>query len=543
METFDYIVVGAGSAGCAVANRLSADGRNRVLLLEAGGSDRSLWLRMPIGYGKTYYDPRFNWKFMTDPVPGLDGRESYWPRGKVLGGSSAINAMVWIRGQHADFDDWAALGNPGWSWADVGPVFRRIENTAAGADDWRGVGGPVDVAEVSGQVHPLVATWLAACEAAGLPRNPDFNGATQEGVGVYQITTRRGVRASAASAYLRPAAGRANLKILTGAQVTRVRFEGRRAVGVDYRRGGAETGAAARAEVILSAGAVMSPVLLQLSGVGDPALLVRRGVAVVHGLDAVGRNLQDHLGIDYVYRATVPTLNQVLRPWLGRLRVGARYVLRRDGPLSLSVNQGGGFFRTRPDVERANMQLYFSPVSYLRAVPGRRQLMTPDAEPGVLLGLSNCRPTSRGWLAIRSPDPLAPPEIQPNYLDTDEDMRELVEAVRFLRRLAATPPLAGVVAEELRPGAAVAGEAALVADIRARAGTLFHASGTCAMGPDPATAVVDARLRVHGLDGLRVVDASIFPRVTSGNTNAPSIMVGERGAEMILADSAGHARA
>lgn len=536
-ESFDHIVVGAGSAGCVLANRLTADGRTRVLLLEAGGSDRSLWVRMPIGYGKTYYDPRFNWKFLTDPVPGLAGRESYWPRGRVLGGSSAINAMVYIRGQQADFDDWASLGNPGWSWAEVGPVFRRMENNAAGADEWRGIGGPLDVADVGALVHPLCATYLAACAAAGLPFNPDFNGATQEGAGIYQITTRRGVRASAAAAYLRPAMPRPNLRVLTGAQATRIRFEGRRAVGVDYRQHGVERRATARGEVILSAGAVMSPVLLQLSGVGDAAHLIRHGVGVVHDLAAVGGNLQDHLGIDYNFRATVPTLNQILRPWLGRLRAGSRYLLSRSGPLSLSVNQGGGFFRTRPDVARPNMQLYFSPVSYLRAVPGRRQLMTPDPWPGLLLGLSNCRPTSRGRLGIRSPDPFEPPRIEPNYLDTPEDLAEMLDGVRFLRKLAATPPFAEIIAEELRPGPAVVDEAALVDDIRARSGTLFHVSGTCGMGPDPATAVVDARLRVHGLERLRVVDASIFPRVTSGNTNAPSIMVGERGADFLREDA------
>jgi choline dehydrogenase len=539
MESFDYIVVGAGSAGCVLANRLTADGRFRVLLLEAGGSDRSFWVRMPIGYGKTYYDGRFNWKFMTEPVPGLDGRQSYWPRGKVLGGSSSINAMVYVRGQHQDFDDWAALGNPGWGWADVAPVFRRMENTAAGADDWRGAGGPLDVADVRAHVHPLCETWLAACEAAGVRRNPDFNGAEQEGVGIYQITTRRGVRASSATAYLRPAMRRRNLVVATRAQVTRVRFDGRRAVGVDYRRGGAELSTEARGEVILAAGAVMSPVILQLSGVGDAAHLIRHGVAVVHDLDAVGRNLQDHIGIDYLYRSRVPTLNDILRPWAGRAWVGSRYLMRRDGPLSLSVNQGGGFFRSRPGLDRPNMQLYFSPVSYLRAVPGRRQLMTPDPFPGMLLGLSNCRPTSRGWLAIRSPDPFDSPEIQPNYLDTEADVAEMVEGARFLRRLAATRPLADVVVGELTPGAAVEDEAALVADIRARAGTLFHPSGTCAMGPDPATAVVDARLRVHGMQGLRVIDASVFPRVTSGNTNAPAIMVGERGAELVLEDARG----
>ena len=350
MESFDYIVVGAGSAGCVLANRLTESGRYRVLVLEAGGSDASFWVRMPIGYGKTYYDPRFNWKFMTEPVPGLAGRPSYWPRGKLLGGSSSINAMVYIRGQHADFDDWAALGNPGWGWEDVGPVFRRMENTAAGADEWRGAGGPLDVADVRAQVHPLCETWLAACEAAGLARNPDFNGAGQEGVGIYQITTRRGVRASAATAYLRPAMRRGNLKVETRAQVTRVRFEGRRAVGVDYRRGGVEVSATARGEVILAAGAVMSPVILQLSGVGDAGLLIRHGVAVVHDLDAVGRNLQDHVGIDYLYRSRVPTLNDVLRPWAGRARVGGRYLLRR-GRAAVAERQPGR--RVLPDAAGA----------------------------------------------------------------------------------------------------------------------------------------------------------------------------------------------
>jgi choline dehydrogenase len=537
MTSFDYIVVGAGSAGCVLANRLTADGRHRVLLLEAGGSDRNFWVRMPIGYGKTYYHPRLNWKFMTEPVPGFGGRQSYWPRGRVVGGSSSINAMVYIRGQHEDFDDWAALGNPGWSWADVAPVFRRMENNAAGADQWRGTGGPLDVADVRGLVHPLCETWLAACEAAGMERNPDFNGERQEGVGIYQITTRRGMRASAATAYLRPAMRRPNLTVETGAQVTRVRFDGRRAVGVDYRRGGVDHSATARGEVILSAGAVMSPVLLQLSGIGDPELLRRHGISVVHGLDRVGQNLQDHIGIDYVYRSRVTTLNDMLRPWWGRALVGSRYLLRRDGPLSLSVNQGGGFFCTRPDDGRPNMQLYFSPVSYTRAVPGKRQLMSPDPFPGLLLGLSNCRPTSRGLLAIRSADPFATPEIRPNYLDTEADVAEMLDGVRFLRRLAAAPPMAAVIDAELRPGPDVQSDEALVADIRARAGTLFHPSGTCTMGPDPADAVVDARLRVHGIEGLRVIDASIFPRVTSGNTNAPSIMVGERGSDLVLEDA------
>jgi choline dehydrogenase len=537
MAEFDFVVVGAGSAGCVVASRLTESGRHRVLVLEAGGSDRNLWVRMPIGYGRAFYDARLNWKYTTEPDPGTLGRRSYWPRGKVLGGSSSINAMVFVRGQHEDFDDWAALGNPGWSWADVAPAFRRMENNAAGADDWRGTGGPLEVADVDHLVHPLCEAWLAAGEAAGLPRNADFNGVRQEGVGIYQLTVRRGVRASAATAYLRPAMARPNLVVETGAQATRLRFAGGRAVGVEYRRGGAMRTAAARGAVILAAGAVGSPQLLQLSGIGDPALLARHGIPLVAALPEVGRNLQDHLGLDYLYRSRVPTLNDVLRPWWGRLAVGSRYLLRRDGPLSLSVNQGGGFFRTRPELARPNMQLYFSPVSYIKAPPGKRPLMSPDPFSGLLLGISNCRPTSRGHLAIRSADPFEPPKIHPNYLSTDHDVEEMLDGARFLRRLAATPPLQAVIAEELQPGAAVTSDEALIEDIRARAGTVFHPVGTCRMGPDPAAAVVDARLRVHGIDGLRVIDASIFPQLTSGNTNAPTIMVGERGAEMVLEDA------
>ena len=535
MAVFDYIIVGAGSAGCVLANRLSATGRHRVLLLEAGGSDRTFWVRMPIGYGKAFHDPRLNWRYMTEPVAGLGGRRSYWPRGKVLGGSSSINAMVYIRGQHADFDAWAALGNPGWGWADVAPAFRRMENFAGGADEWRGRGGPLDVTDITGQVHPLCEVYLAAAEAVGLRRNPDFNGADQEGVGIYQITTRKGRRASAATAYLHPAMGRANLAVETGARVTRLRLAGRRAVGVEYVQAGAARVAEARGEVILAAGAIGSPQILQLSGVGEGAHLRGLGIEVVQELPGVGRNLQDHLGVDYLYRTRVPTLNDVLRPWSGRIRVGARYLWRRDGPLSLSVNQGGGFFRTRPEVARPDMQLYFSPVSYVRAEPGRRALMSPDPYPGILIGISNCRPTSRGHLAIRSADPAEAPEIHPNYLATEEDVAGMLDGVKFLRRLAAAAPMAAIIEEELQPGREVVDDDALVADIRARAGSVFHPAGTCAMGPDPARTVVDARLKVHGMEGLRVVDASVMPLLISGNTNATAIMLGERGAEMVLA--------
>ena len=537
MDEYDYVVVGAGSAGCVVANRLSAGGHYRVALLEAGGSDLNFWVRMPIGYGKAFYHDTLNWKYLSEPVPGFGGRQSYWPRGKVLGGSSSINAMVFIRGQAEDFDEWRALGNPGWSYEDVLPAFKRLENNLSGADQWRGQDGPVTVTNIEKVVHPLCANYLAGGQEAGLVRNPDFNGATQEGIGIYQITTRHGFRCSAATAYLAPARKRHNLTVIKSAQATRLLFEGKRATGVEYRQGGEMRQIRARREVILSAGAVNTPQLLQLSGVGDPALLKRHGIAVVHAASGVGRNLQDHIGFDHLYRSRLPTLNDVLRPWWGRLMVGLRYVLTQSGPLSLSVNQGGGFFRTSPAHTRPNMQLYFSPVSYTRALPGRRALMSPDPFPGFLVGVSNCHPTSRGELAIRSADPFAAPEIQPNYLSTEEDVRELLEAAHFLRRLSRTGPMREIIENEIRPGTGITGDEELIADIRERSGSVFHPCGTCAMGPDAATAVVDARLRVHGLDGLRVVDASIFPRITSGNLNAPTLMVGEKGAEMILADA------
>ena len=536
METYDYIVVGAGSAGCVIANRLTADGRHRVLLLEAGGSDRRFWLQVPIGYGKSFYDPRVNWMHRTEPEPSLGGRAGYWPRGKVLGGSSAINAMVFVRGQPGDFDAWAAAGNPGWDWAGVLPYFRRLEDSERPPDAWRARGGPLHVADVSADLHPLCESFLRAGAELGLPRTDDFNGAAHEGVGPYEITTRGGRRMSAAHAYLEPAAGRANLRIVTEALATRLRFEGTRAAGVDYRCGGETLSARAAREVILCAGSIASPLLLQRSGIGPGERLRALGIDVVRDSPAVGRHLQDHLCIDYLYRARVPTLNDELRPWHGKLAAGLRYVATRRGPLALSVNQAGGFVRSRPGLAAPNLQLYFSPLSYLRAPPGRRPLMQPDPYPGFLLSAQPCRPTSRGHLEIGSPDPHAPPRIVPNSLATSRDLDELLEGARFLRRLAAAPSLAAVVDDELRPGRAAQSDDELVADIRQRASTVFHPVGTCRMGPDPGDAVVDARLRVHGIDALRVIDASVFPAITSGNTNAPTIMVAEKGADLVLAD-------
>ena len=536
MREFDFIVVGAGSAGCVVAERLTANGRFTVLLLEAGGSDRRFFVQMPLGYGKTFFDPAVNWNFRAEPDPGLAGNADHWPRGKLLGGSSSINAMVWVRGQRADYDAWAAAGNAGWSYDDLLPLFKAVEDNEAGADAWRGRGGPVHVSDMRAHVHPLTRRYLEAARQAGLPANPDFNGASQEGAGVYQITTRNGRRMSAARAFLRPAMRRPNLTVETGAHATRIRFEGRRATGIDYLRDGRPMSARARREVVLSAGAVGSPQLLELSGIGDPAVLSAQGIAVVHANPHVGEHLQDHQGINYTWKAKVPTLNQLLRPWWGKALAGARYLLLRSGPLSMSMNQGGGFFRTSPEHDRPNMQLYFQAFSTVMPRAGERPILSPDPWPGFSIGLSNCRPLSRGAVHIRSADPRAAPRIVVNAFSAGRDVQEMLAAVKFLRVIAAQPALAEVTAEEILPGPACIADDALIDDFRRRSGTVYHPVATCRMGPDPAEAVVDPRLRVHGLAGLRIVDASVFPSVISGNTNAAAIVTGAKGAAMVLAD-------
>ena len=534
MTEFDFIVVGAGSAGCVLANRLTASGQHSVLLLEAGGSDARFWLRTPIGYGMSFYNPAVNWMYRTEPDTALAGRQGYWPRGKVLGGSSSINAMVFVRGQPRDFDDWAALGNPGWGWGDVLPYFRKLEDSEHGPDGLRGVGGPVHVSDVRADVHPLCERYLQAGEQLGLARNPDINGASNEGVAINQITTRNGLRESASTAYLRPALARRNLRLETGAHVTRVVFGGLRAVGVTYLQNGREQRCRARCEVILAGGSINTPQLLQLSGVGPGAELQALGIPVVADSPAVGQHLQDHLCIDHVYRARVPTLNAELGTWHGKLWAGMRYLALRRGPLALSVNQGGGFFRSREGLPHPNMQLYFSPLSYMRAVPGKRALTAPDTFAGFSLSAQPCRPSSRGFLALRGRDPMLPPRIVPNSLATQHDRDEILEASLFLRRMAAAPALHAVIDHELLPGPTVQTPQDLMDDIAQRASTVFHPVSTCRMGPDPRHAVVDAQLRVHGLQALRVIDASVFPTLTSGNTNAPTLMLAEKGADMVL---------
>ena len=533
-EQFDYIIVGAGSAGCALAGRLSENGRHRVLLLEAGGDDRKFWVQVPIGYGKSFYDPSVNWMYMTEPVPTAGNRPSYWPRGKVIGGSSSINAMVYIRGQAEDFEDWRAAGNPGWGWENVLPVYRRMESHEWGESTWHGGSGPLHVSAPKDELHPLCEAYIKAGEEAGLPRNDDFNGASQEGVGTYHVTTRDGLRMSAARAYLWPARRRSNLRIEKHAMAERLLFDGTRATGVEYRCRGELKRAHANAEVIVSAGAVGSPLLLMRSGIGPAEDLKAAGIDVLVDRPGVGRNMQDHYIVDQTLKSSLPTLNNTLTPWWGKLWAGLQYVTARRGPMCLSLNQGGGFFKTRPDLDRPNMQLYFSPLSYLKGPPGKRALMHPDPFAGFILSISPCRPTSRGYLRLRSADPAAAPEIHPNYLATEHDLQDNLEGLKFLRQLTSTPTMKDIVLEEIFPGPGVDSDEAMLDYIRAKGGSVFHPCSTCMMGSDAQTCVVDPSLKVYGVENLRVADASIFPTVTSGNINAPSIMVGEKASDIIL---------
>ena len=536
MKDYDYIIVGAGSAGSVLANRLSEDPANKVLLIEAGGSDRRFFIQMPIGYGITYHQKTVNWMYMTEPSPDADNKPSYWPRGKVMGGSSSINAMVYVRGNPKDFDEWSEAGNPGWSYKEVLPYFKKMESWQNGADNFRGGDGPLKVSEVSKQLHPLCDNFLSAAQEIGMKLNPDMNGEKQEGVGNYQITTHKGQRMSSSRAYLWPIKYRSNLTVLKKALVTKVLIRDKKAYGVKYLKSGKTHELLASREVILSAGSINSPQLLQLSGVGPKKILEQVSVPLVHDSPAVGENLQDHLGVSYFYKSKVPTLNDELRPVLGKIYQGLRYIFSRRGPLSLSVNQSGGFIRTSDNLKKPNIQLYFSPVSYSLESPDKRAMMSPDPFSAMLLGISNCSPRSRGSVHLRSSDPSSPPIIKPNYLSNESDVKDLLEGVKILRKLVKTESFRTVIGEEFRPGPQCQTDEQMIQHIKDTVWTVFHPSSTCRMGPDPKSNVVDSNLKVYGIEGLRVADASIFPQLVCGNINAATIMVGEKASDLILKD-------
>jgi len=538
MDVYDYIVVGAGTAGCVVTSRLSENPRRRVLLLEAGGSDRRFWVRVPIGYGRTFNDPRVNWMYETEPDSALQNRRAFWPRGKLLGGSGSINGMIYVRGLPYDFDNWVRLGNPGWSYREVLPYFRKLEDYPGGADDYHGAGGPIHITDVARAAHPLCHTFIESCVRLGYHAVTDFNGPSANGVGIYQITTRHGLRESTATGYLRPALGRKNLTMRLRSHALRVLFDGRRAVGLAYRQQGVTHEARARRGVIVSLGAIAAPQLLQLSGVGDAALLRRCGIDLRAHLPAVGENLQDHLDFGYGYRSRVPTLNDEIYPVMGKVRAALQYVLTRGGVLSMSINQSGGFVKSDPRLTEPDLQLYCSPLSYPAASWPMRRLMKPHSFSGFVLSFNLARPESRGRIEIRSSDPAAPPAIHTNYLTTAHDAAQALAGARLLKQIEATAPLAEVIAAPLEKPTGTS-DAELLDDFRARAGTCYHPCGTCRMGADPTNAVVDSRLRVHGLHALRVVDASVFPAVTSGNINTPTIMVAEKAADLIKEEEGG----
>jgi len=527
---FDYIVVGAGSAGCVLANRLTASGRHRVLLLEAGGPDRNIWIHIPLGYGKLFSNAKVNWLYTTEPEPELNNRRVIQPRGKVLGGSSSINGLLYVRGQHEDYDHWRQLGNAGWSFKDVLPYFRRAEDQERGSDELHGVGGHLKVSDVC-EPHPLCEAFIEAAKASGFPRNDDFNGPTQEGAGYFQLTSRNGRRWSTAVGYLKEARRRPNLAVAPNALATRILFDGRRAIGVEYRQGDAIRAAYAGGEVIVSGGAFNSPQLLQLSGLGPAKILQDLGLDVAADMPGVGADLQDHLQIRMLYRCTEPiTANEVINDWRYRYAAGLRYLLTRKGLLTIGAGYAGAFLRTRPELATPDVQFHF----LIFSADAAGAALHPF--PGFMTSVCQLRPDSRGFVRIKSADPRVPPAIQPRYLSARSDCDCVVDGLKLLRRVMNQPVMRKYVAEERAPGEACTSDADLLAFARATGTTVYHPTSTCRMGSD-LNAVVDERLRVRGFDRLRVIDASIMPTVVSGNTNAAAVMIGEKGADMVLEDA------
>ncbi len=543
----DYVIVGAGSAGCVIANRLSAERSLQVAILEAGGDDRptrnlsqfmsNLMIHVPVGYARNLKNPQVNWNYETEADASCGGRVFSWPRGKVLGGSSSLNAMLYVRGQHADYDGWRQLGCEGWGWDDVKPYFLRAQHQERGASDFHAIGGPLNVSDVT-ETHPVSDAVIEACVSAGIPRNTDINGGEQEGVGYYQLTVKNGQRCSTAVAYLHPAMSRSNLQVVTEALASRVIFEGKRAVGVEFIQNGVTKTIQARREVILSGGAVNSPQLLQLSGVGPGALLAEHGVPVVHDLPGVGENLQDHYLVALTYRLKphVLSVNELTR---GLRFVGetVKYLTQRKGLLTLSAAHIAAFCKSRPDLATPDIQFHILPATTDVSNVGEGGAMELERAPGLTIAPCQVRPESRGHVRIKSPDPRVHPSIVANYLSDPLDREVILAGLKLGRAIAEQPALADLIDHETLPGPAVKTKAALLAYAKMAGQTLYHPVGACAMGRGPG-AVVDPQLRVHGVEGLRVADASIMPRLVSGNTNAPSIMIGEKASDLILGKTA-----
>ncbi len=522
----DYVIVGAGSSGCIMAARLTEDPATHVTLLEAGGEDRNMWIHIPLGYGRTITDKRVNWCYETEPDPNVNNRKIFWPRGKVLGGSSSINGLVYIRGQAEDFDHWRQLGNAGWSFDDVLPYFRRAEDQIRGASDLHGTNGPLAVSDVH-DYDPISKAFIKSALDLGFPRNDDFNGASQEGAGYYQLTTRNGRRCSTAVGYLRPARSRPNLRVETNALAEQILFEGRRATGVRFRQNGAPRTVHARREVILCGGAINSPQLLLLSGVGPAQHLTDMGIAVHHDLPGVGQNVQDHYQTRIVEKCRFPiTVNDIMLSRWKMLKTGLQYFLFRKGPLTIAAAQAGLFARTRPELATPDLQFATVIFSADRPAEGLHKFS------GFSVVVYQLRPENRGELKLKSPDPSAPPAMHPNYLSTETDRRTIVDGLKLARRLLSTPDMQHFIASEYIPGPQVQTDDELLAYVRQYGSTVFHPTSTCKMGSDPMS-VVDNALNVHGLDALRVVDASIMPAVVSGNTNAAAIMIAEKAADMV----------
>ena len=522
----DYIVVGAGSAGCVLANRLSKDPGTRVVLIEAGGRDWNPWIHVPVGYFKTMNNPSVDWCFQTEPDEGINGRSIKWPRGKVLGGSSSLNGLLYVRGQREDYDRWRQMGNDGWGWEDVGPLFLRSEDRQGGGNEHHGEGGPLAVSDMRLK-REICDAWVEAAVAAGYRFNADYNGETQEGVGYFQFTCRNGFRCSSAAAFLRPARKRPNLTVLTKSQVKRVVIENGHATGVEIKRGGALETVKARREIVLSAGAIGSPHILMLSGIGPGDHLQQFDIPVIRNLPDVGRNMQDHLQARLVFKCRSATLNDEVSSLWRRLGIALEYAMFRTGPMTMAASLATGFLKTRPELATPDIQFHVQPWSADSPEAGVHPFSAFTAS------VCQLRPESRGELRLKSPRPEDAPSIHPNYLATQTDCDTAVAGVKVAREIAARKPLADMIEEEYQPGPGAADDDALLGWVRSSATTIYHPTGTCRMGADEAS-VVDSKLRVRGVVGLRVADAAIMPEIVSGNTNAPAIMIGEKASDLIL---------